>query len=396
MKRHYKLSNIKNDKLDYENRIILFNSLRDKLKNNNDCFDNLPDKFPDDYILLNKGGFSINWKKQIILNDNKFSYALKIQCVKSYIIQNKYDTKYNLWREYDILAKCTNLVLNKVCCNLPLLYDHKICERENKVVFYNELANGSFIDWIFIDHTEEEWEAFLFQLWLGMYVLQKQLKLVHNDLRFGNVLYHETNNVTNKYVINNKEYYMPNYGYTFVIWDFGGAKLASDNNSDNITKQKLDFSTDLHFFHDAYNRLRVLMLLNKYTGEELENFFITPDDLIYVKSKKNECERRFRKMGRYDEKCKIALVYYLIEHGRFDELYNAKKDNLSNTKIVRMPPINTMKILKELSENYNYNYDDIILFNTKMKKKIPSLDFMIEKYFSKYHDKKKYHMEFIA
>lgn len=394
MKKHYKLSNIKNNKLDYENRIILYNALHNKLKNSTDCKDNLPDNFPDIYILLNSGGFSTNWKKFLILNNHKYYYALKIQLVKPYIMDNKFNTKFNLWREYDILGKCTNLVLNKVSCNLPLLYDLKICEKENKVIFYNELANGSFIDWIFMSHTEGEWESFIFQLWMGMFVLQKHLKLVHNDLRFGNVLYHETNNATHKYVIGNKEYYMPNCGYTFVIWDFGGAKL--DDNSDNITKQKLNYSTDLHFFHDAYNRLRVLMLLNKYTGSELESFFTTETDFAYMKSKQTECEKRFRRMGRYDEKCKIALVYYLIENGRFDELYEAKQSNLSEDKIVRMPPPNIMKLLKELSEEYNYNYDDIIQFNTKMEKKIPSIEFMIEKYFNKFHKKQAYSMEFIA
>jgi hypothetical protein len=389
MKKKYKLSNIKNDKMDYNNRIILYDILNNKLKNNDDC----SDKLSDNYILLNEGGFSINYKKQISLNNNVFWYALKIQKTKQFIIKEKFNTKFNLWREYDILLKSTQMVLNKVTCNLPIIYDLQICNKEDKVIMYNELANGSFINWIYLDHTEEEWESFIFQFWTGMYVLQKHLKLIHNDLRFGNVLYHETNNVTYKYVINNKEYYLPNHGYNFVIWDFGGAKLVSDN---HVDKKKLDYSTDLHFFHDAYNRLRVLMLLNKYTEEELERFFVTPEDFEYMKLKRNECERRFRKMGRYDEKCKIAFVYYLIEHDRFDELYKAKKGNLSETSIVKMPPPKIMKLLKELSEEYNYAYDDIIQFNMNMEKKIPSIEFLIEKYFSKFNETTKYDYEFVT
>ena len=101
-------------------------------------------------------------------------------------------------------------------------------------------------------------------------------------------------------------------------------------------------------------------------------------------------------MGRYDEKCKIAFVYYLIEHGRFDELYKAKKGNLSETSVVKMPPPKIMKLLKELSDEYNYAYDDIIQFNMKMEKKIPSIEFLIDKYFSKFHKQMKYDHEFIV
>jgi hypothetical protein len=379
---------IKNDKLDYENRIMLYDTLRNKLQDDKDCLDDLK------CTLLNTGGFSSNWIKQITINNVKFSYALKIQCVKPYVIKNKYDTNLNVWREYDILKKCTKLVIDKISCNLPIIYDLKVCEVENKIIIYNELANGSFTDWILMEHTEDEWLSFLFQLWVSLYSLQKHLKLVHNDLRFGNVLYHVTNNVTNKYTINNKSYYMANNGYTFVIWDYGGAKI--DDGNDKITKQKLAYSTDLHFFHDTYNRIRVLILLNKYTAEELGKFFVTLEDLKYVKEAQNECEIRFRKSGRYEEKCKIALIYYLIENNRFEELYKAKKDNLSETNVVKMPPAKIMKLLKELSENYNYNYTDIIQFNKNMKKVIPSVDFLIEKYFSKYMTETKYHMEFVA
>ena len=389
MKKQYKLSNIKTNQMDYNNRIILYDTLHNKLKNGNDC----SDKLSDNYILLNEGGFSINYKKQISLNNNIFNYALKIQKTKHFIIKEKFNTKFNLWREYDILSKCTKLVLNKVTCNLPMIYDLQICEKEDKVIFYNELANGSFINWIYLEHSEEEWESFLFQFWMGMFVLQKHFKIIHNDLRFGNVLYHETNKATYKYVINDKEYYLQNCGYNFVIWDFGGAKFVTDN---EVDKKKLDYSTDLHFFHDAYNRLRVLMLLNKYTEEELERFFVTPEDFEYMRSKRDECERRFRKMGRYDEKCKIAFVYYLIEHGRFDELYKAKKGNLSESSVVKMPPPKIMKLLKELSDEYNYAYDDIIQFNMKMEKKIPSIEFLIDKYFSKFNKQMKYDHEFVV
>ena len=54
-----------------------------------------------------------------------------------------------------------------------------------------------------------------------------------------------------------------------------------------------------------------------------------------------------------------------------------------------------MDILKELSELYNYNYEDIVPnFNLNIKQKIPSPKILIEKYFSNYKQEKSYSLTF--
>ena len=378
----YLLSNIKNNEMNYDNRVTLYKLLHGVIHNEEDCGDLR------NYELLNKGGFSTNWKKVLNFNGKVFSIALKVQFVKRSIFNDKFSLKYNVWMEYDVLIKCTELVISKISPNVPIVYDLQLCSPD-KIIFYNELAKGSFIDWCYEDHTVDDWESFLFQLWCGLHVLQKYLDLVHNDLRFGNVLFHETRS-TYKYVIDDKEYYLPTK-YTFVIWDYGGAKKANDE----IMKRKLYLNTDLHFFHDAYNRLRVLMLLNKYTSEELEKFFTTEEELEYVEHTREECEKRFRRTGRFDEKCRISFVYYLIEHGKFNEMYKNKKDNLSESKVVRMPPKSIMMLLKDLSDNYNYKYDDVITVNLGVDKIIPNPNELIHKYFKKYLEKREFDYEFI-
>lgn len=374
--------------MSYDNRINYYNLLNNNLKDDNDCLGkNIP---------LKKGGHGSIYKK-IIKKDNKiFEISIKEQKTDKNTINNKFNINNKIWLEYDILKKSTELNLNKTTQNLPIIYDYNICKTENTILLYNELATGSFLDWCYESHTEDEWKSFLFQFWVGIYTLQKYLRLVHNDLRLGNVLYHKIEKKENeywKYSIDGTDYYIPNEGYVFIIWDFGSSNLIKSDT--DVNKQKLDLNIDLHFFHDLYNRLRVLLLLDKYTTKELETMFISNKEVEYIKNKKQECERRFRRDGRYDEKYKIALVYYLIENNKFDELN--KKQKITINKVVQIPPDNIMNILKDLSEN-NYNYDDVlkILYKSsyKIKQVIPSPKILIGKYFNEYKIKKPTSLEF--
>lgn len=377
-----------NIQMDYNTRIAYYNILHNNMKDIKDCLSTNP--------LLKQGGHAIIYKKTINKDDKKIDISLKEQKANKFILDNKFNKKNKIWLEYYILEECTKLVLNKVTQNLPLLYDINICDKEEKIIFYNELANGDFIDWACYDHSEEEWESFLFQFWIGLYTLQKHLKFVHNDLRLGNVLYHKIHKSNDywNYNINNVDYYVPNEGYVFVIWDFGSANLIESPT--DINKNKLDLNIDLHFFHDLYNRIRMILLFEKYTIDELAKFFVTPTELNYVKEKTNECTRRFMKTGRFEEKCKIALIYYLLETDQFDDLM--KKSHIAQTtQTMKLPPKNIMNLLKELSDN-NYNYDDVlkIIFNPtfKIKNTMSPPNILIEKYFSKYKVKHDYNLKF--
>lgn len=363
----------------YTNRIEFYNKLYDKVKNMNDC-QNKGTK-------LKEGGHANIFKKTV---DN-IPISLKIQKAPGFVLNNK---KHKITQEYEILKKCTELVLNKTTQNLPILYNINVCQKEQEIIFYSELANGDFIDWLSYDHSENEWMTFLFQFWVGVYTMQTHLKVVHNDLRLANVLYHKIDKIDEywKYNIGNIDYYIPNEGYVFVIWDFGSANIIE--NSQDINKNKLDLSLDLHFFHDLYNRIRMIVLFEKYTLDELLEFFTTSEELNYVKEKKQECTQRFAKTGRFDEKCKIALIYYLLETDKFDEFVKKGSQNTA----MKIPPPKIMKLLKELSET-NYKYDDVIkiLYNPKVriiKNAMLSPDRLIAKYFTNFKVKHDFNLEF--
>jgi hypothetical protein len=374
--------------MNYKNRLLIYNNLHEKINNKDDCSGK--NEF------LGKGGHSIIYKKKIPHSDIPVEISIKEQKVNDMIISNKFNNKFKIWLEYDILKKSTDLILNGITQNLPMIYDLYICNDNSKLLFYNELADGSFLDWCLEEHTDDEWKSFIFQFWVGVYTLQKYLKLVHNDLRLGNVLFHKIKKTDEywKYTIDDIEYYIPNEGYVFVIWDFGSSNLIDIQ---PINKTKLDLNIDLHFFHDLFNRLRVLYLLDNFSISELETFFTSDKDLQYTKEKKSECSKRFGHT-RYEEKYKIALIYYLIENNKFDELKSKYISNKKN-KSIKLPSGNIMKLLKELSDN-NYNYDDVIKIisnpksNIRGNKKIVSPNKLIQKYFSEYREKKNYSLKF--
>jgi hypothetical protein len=370
--------------MDYDNRIKNYNILDGKLKDKDDCLKK------ETSTIVGKGGSAFIYVKNVTINNNDVIVSLKEQKIVG-------GNRRKLILEYEILKKCTKLVLDGITQNLPMIYDMYICE-QNKFVFYNELATGDFVRWCYQKHTIDEWKSFLFQFWAGVYTLQKYLKLVHNDLRLGNVLYHKINISSNKteywkYIIDGKEYYIPNTGYVFVIWDFGSSDLIQSDN--DVNKNKLNLNIDLHFFHDLYNRLRVLVLSENYNICELEQYFKTTREVNYMNAKKKECEKKFKKSCRFDEKYKISLIYYLIENDIPDVNYTAKSE-----ESYKLPPPEIMKMLKELSDR-NYRYEDVLRFiykpkSANIKKQINSPNLLIEQYFSEFKVvQPKYTHEFI-
>lgn len=370
-------------------RIYLLDTLSDKVKDNNDCFKK-------NLILLAKGGSGEIFKKYIIHRNTEIEMALKFVNTDKFFHYKKYNYKNKTWKEYIILKKCNKLIKQHVTQHLPIIYDMNVCEQNNTAIFYNELASGDFLDWCQQPHSDIEWKSLLFQVWIAVYCLQIKLQLVHNDLRISNILFHKTekSNAYIKYTINNTNYYLPNTGYVFMISDFGSAHMVEyEHNSNNIKiiEAKIKLNTDLHFFHDLYNRLQVLILYDRYTLTELTSLFTSDKDLKYYNEIKQEVTTRFSKSGRFDEKFKIGLIYYLMENNKLGTIeFDKHKDKF------HLPPPEFAKILQELNTKYNYTYEDIVIsFNPNMESKIPPIPVLINKYFSQYQVEQQHNLTFV-
>jgi hypothetical protein len=143
------------------------------------------------------------------------------------------------WPEMAAYHFCTLLVMAKICPNLPVMYKYFWCpkckfvnrkirgkKKEGPcVLVVNELADGDLKT--YLEKKIHIWYPELvtncvFQICAGLYALEKFYNMKHNDLHFGNILVHEIQaGGFWHYKIDGKNYYVPNLGYMFLLWDFG-------------------------------------------------------------------------------------------------------------------------------------------------------------------------------
>jgi len=192
----------------------------------------------DDKIKLIKkfgssSSFGINFISSYI-DDDSFRFSSKIQ-------HNTKEAKKELYLLKvlsDIRKKTNNL-------NFPLLYNYTICpsnkvgnrddlpdffkanKRAGYIAMFNELLLGDLKNYLYnIAKSDYNlWLNAIEQIYMCLASLHS-LGLTHNDSHYGNFLYKETEKGGYfHYKINGDDYYIPNLGYIWVIWDFGVSSI---------------------------------------------------------------------------------------------------------------------------------------------------------------------------
>jgi hypothetical protein len=148
--------------------------------------------------------------------------------------------KDSLWIELLSMKLCNILVENNVTPNLPMYVNYfycSSCQYENIeltkkngypcIIVINELATeGDLANWSKKPRSSAEWINAFFQIFVGLYALQKYFDITHHDLHWGNVLVHNVKPGGYwRYIIDKQTYDVPNLGYLFVLWDFGLARI---------------------------------------------------------------------------------------------------------------------------------------------------------------------------
>jgi serine/threonine protein kinase len=167
-----------------------------------------------------------------------------------------------------------NLMINEYncMCKVKLLIDYRYCANFISILDFNpkekyiimEYADGDSTDIIKYDFSNEILYSFMCQVLIGLLCFQKILNYLHNDLKLENILYKKINKqIILRYVINNQEYYIPTYGYLFMIADYG-LSLDKSNYDVNRDKNKNDF-IDIERLKNSFDF--ILTKMNKQSND---------------------------------------------------------------------------------------------------------------------------------
>jgi len=146
------------------------------------------------------------------------------------------------WSEIYLLKMVSKLVTQGICPNLPVMYSYFTCNKciiQNQearehyddshdcILVITELADGDLKSLLTnYEYTYDQLLTIYFQIYAALYAIRKYYNIWHQDLHWGNVLFHEINyGGYFKYIIKGTPVYIPNYGILPVLWDFGYARI---------------------------------------------------------------------------------------------------------------------------------------------------------------------------
>jgi hypothetical protein len=280
---------IKNPKIfnSFINDRIKYNDLLKTVLNideNNDNYCMRLYKYGDDGKPIYRIEDNIIFKKQIGLDsDNGVIYLSNIKdfefAIKC-VVSNNANKK-----EIKLLKIVSDAVLNNKCPHFPILYADlkckdfsneikdinnypKIFQKNKKKSFYfllNELASGDLKTFLENFHNDYYLLSNAFaQIYLSLIFFYQETKHFHCDAHWGNFLYHKIKpGGYFHYNIFGNDYYIENYGFLWVIWDYGNAIDFKKSIKETIYVNN-DFKHIINAFFNDNNTNKKGWLSSKY------------------------------------------------------------------------------------------------------------------------------------
>ncbi len=183
--------------------------------------------------LIGKGSYGNVFKKG---ND----YAIKVSRIKNDAILDPFSRNHSSWMEVFFLQEIFyHLIKTRKCPNLPLIYESFACrscelnlEGEKKmypcVITAIELANGDLKKYLSKNPNDDEICSALFQVMAALATIQTYGQIMNFDVKKENVLFYKIPAGGYwEYIIMGKSFIVPNYGYMFILNDFGISRSMS-------------------------------------------------------------------------------------------------------------------------------------------------------------------------
>lgn len=228
--------------------VIAFKNFLSKSKDNNKC---IKENFLDEKILIKNRIGTDSAYGEVFLGCFPKSCTTKLAIKKIAFTDKEYSLKddpFNLrvlnysesWAEIYFLKLCGELFEQGISLNVPKYYKYYLCNScdyanlaiSDRVRNYRkcaiipvDLADGDFK--LFINSDQNIYSLFCayFQIFMGIFTLQRYFNMRHNDLHYGNVLFKKVKKGLYEYVLDGKKYYVENNGINFYLWDFGMATI---------------------------------------------------------------------------------------------------------------------------------------------------------------------------
>lgn len=258
---------------------------------------------------------------------------------------------YESRREVYLLKDCKKIIDNKISPHFIYYYDDIILD--DYYYTFMEYADGTLEDWLKEEHNESEWLSFIFQILYAIFIMQYVLKTYHADLKPKNILYKKINKGYFKYNIFDKTYYVPTFGFLFMISDFGRAQslLFNENNLTNESILALiKDNNDLEHIETLPKRILVSALEKRFTKVEhfinyIKNNFTDYEFDKYLNTEKEKINMELSKYSDFIKKRMLlrSLMYYAVEKNYI------KPNNIpDNFFTMKYPPKN----IKEMIEKF--------------------------------------------
>lgn len=263
-----------------DNRLYNYNKIKKYIKklNTDKCLNFIGNKkgfkiytIGNKFKIIKKIGNSSKYGNIYLTNGvkkgNLLEFACKIMPVNNY---NNIEVKL-----YNFLK---NEVINNNNIHFPIIYKTLICNKQKKsknlpsiisnkkyYIVINELMNGDLNDFV---HKYNNNYDFLLnaiqQCMIAVLSFHYKTNLLHNDCHWGNFLYHKIDEGGYfHYKIYDKDIYIKNIGYLWIIWDYG---LVKNNN--NLLKD--------------YSRLIKAFINDNIYGGYLSIKYKLNDDLLKI------------------------------------------------------------------------------------------------------------------
>lgn len=257
--------------------------------------------------------------------------------------------------ELFFLEHTKKLVDDKVCPNF--VYNYCGFTHEKEVYILNEYADGTLENWLTSRHDEQEWFSMLFQIICSLYVFQRKIFAVHNDLKPKNILFRRITQGELKYIIHGNTYCVPTYGNLFMMADYGKSVSSLQKNShEEEISSMIKMNADYEYINTLPKRILVSAIQKKYMT--LENLFkklnIHRDDRFttYMEHERDKIDRDLAKYPQNikDRMLMRSVVYYMIERKLI------KKSNIEdNFFYEKYPPDIVDEIL-----NYSTSIEELL------------------------------------